>query len=127
MGATIPFSIQVNDGQPPKEVGRGVIPQDADEMEIIVDTTWLPDPTATIAWGLERSADGGNTWIDMGKGSRNGGSGTTPKGVNLDQIEIKSTVDKIRGQIVRGFLSYVTGNTGTPNHANAAGQLKLLP
>jgi hypothetical protein len=101
------------------------VPDGAAQATLVIDATWLTDPTATISWAIERSNDGGQTWLPVASSSRPGGNQPDKFGELHPNIDINVKLNNIQGQKIRGDIGYVTGDTGLPASANATGTLTL--
>jgi hypothetical protein len=122
--AVFPVSINLQAGVV-KQSPAVDVPANGDLASLVLDATWLTDPTALLSWGVERSPDGGQTWLPLGGSSRPGGNPPDKEGFTHPNINIGVVLTNIRGQKLRAFMVYTTGNTGLPASATATGTLTL--
>lgn len=120
----IPFSLSLQAGVV-KQTPAADVPVDANQVVVLMDATWLTDTTALISWGVERSSDGGQSWVVDSSGSRPGGNLPDKEGNLHPNIDITVDLVPLRGQKIRAFVVYTLGNTGQPASATATGTLTL--
>lgn len=121
---TLPINLSLNAGDTWNSAPVDV-PSDSAAAIFVLDSSWLTDPTAVLAWGIEHSRDGGQTWLALASGSRRGGAIDKFTGQPLTTLDIAISLSGIRGEKLRAYMGYLLGDTNKPNHVNVTGTITL--